>query len=119
MEPYIRMNTEFRNGAKSDFETNFYKLMNNSAFSKMIENLHNRVNVMIIGSWETDKIQKLVASPSYGRHEVFRNYLASIHMYKTSQGVPGVVPTTMHVPSLQAKAKLPKLILPRFRGDVT
>lgn len=36
-----------------------------------------------------------------------------------SQGFPGVVPTTMHVPSLQAKAKLPKLILPRFRGDVT
>lgn len=36
-----------------------------------------------------------------------------------SQGLPGVVPTTIHVPSLQAKAKLPKLILPRFRGDVT
>jgi len=40
-------------------------------------------------------------------------------MYKTSQGFPGVVPTTMHVPSLQAKANLPKLILLRFRGDVT
>ena len=36
-----------------------------------------------------------------------------------SQGLPGVVPTTMHVPSLHVKAKLPKLILPRFRGDVT
>ena len=29
MEPYIRMNTEFRKQAKSDFETDFYKLMNN------------------------------------------------------------------------------------------
>ena len=27
MEPYIRMNTEFRKQAKSDFETDFYKLM--------------------------------------------------------------------------------------------
>lgn len=36
-----------------------------------------------------------------------------------SQGLPGVVPTTMHGTALQAKAKLPKLILPRFRGDVT
>ena len=32
MEPYIRMNTEFRKQAKSDFETDFYKLMNNSVF---------------------------------------------------------------------------------------
>ena len=34
MEPYIRMNTEFRKQAKSDFETDFYKLMNNSVFGK-------------------------------------------------------------------------------------
>ena len=32
------------------------------------------------------------------------------------QGLPGVASTAMNV---QAKAKLPKLILPRFRGDVT
>ena len=53
MEPYIRMNTEFRKQAKSDFETNFYKLMNNSVFGKTMENLRNRVDVKIVRAWET------------------------------------------------------------------
>ena len=48
MEPYIRMNTEFRKQAKSDFETDFYKLMNNSVFGKTMENLRNRVDVKIV-----------------------------------------------------------------------
>jgi len=82
MEPYIRMNTEFRKEAKSDFETNFYKLMNNSVFGNTMENLRNRVDVKIVQSWETEKIQKLVASPSYARHEIFRNDMGGVHMYK-------------------------------------
>ena len=34
MEPYIRMNTEFRKQAKSDFETDFYKLMNTTVLAR-------------------------------------------------------------------------------------
>ena len=61
MEPYIRMNTEFRKHAKSDFETDFYKLMNNSVFGKTMENLRNRTDVKIVRDWEMDKIRKLVS----------------------------------------------------------
>ena len=83
MEPYIRMNTEFRKQAKSDFEADFYKLMNNSVFGKTMENLRNRVDVKIVRSWETDKIRKLLSSPSFDRYTIFGNDMAGIHMHKT------------------------------------
>ena len=83
MEPYIRMNTEFRKNSKSDFEKNFYKLMNNSDFGKIMENLRNRVDIKIVRSNETDKIRKLVASPLYSRHVMFSNDLFGIDMRKS------------------------------------
>ena len=83
MEPYIRMNTEFRKKARSDFETDFYKLMNNSVFGKTMENLRNRVDVKIVRSWEMDKIRKLLSSPAFDRFTIFGNDMAGIHMHKT------------------------------------
>ena len=83
MEPYIRMNTEFRKQAKNDFEKNFYKLMNNSVFGKTMENLRNRVDITIVRSNEKDKIRKLVASPLYSRHVIFTNDLVGIDMRKS------------------------------------
>ena len=83
MEPYIRMNTEFRKKAKSDFEKNFYKLMNNSVFGKTMENLRNRVDIRIVRSNETDKIRKLIASPLYSRHVLFSNDMAGIGVRKS------------------------------------
>ena len=78
MEPYIRMNTEFRKNTKNDFEKNFYKLMNNSVFGKTMENLRNRVEIKIVRSYETDKIRRLIASPLFARHVIFGNDLAGI-----------------------------------------
>ena len=83
LEPYIRMNTKFRKQSKSDFETDFYKLMNNSVFGKTMENLRNRVDAKIARDWETDKISKLVSSPSFERFTSFGNDMAGIHMQKT------------------------------------
>jgi hypothetical protein len=83
MEPYIRMNTEFRKKAKSDFEKDFYKLMNNSVFGKTMENLRNRVDIKIVRSNEDDKIRKLIASPLFSRHLNFSKNLAGIHMRKS------------------------------------
>ena len=62
---------------KSDFESNFYKLMNKTVFGKTMENLR------IVRSWETDKIRRLVASPLFARHEILGNDLGRIHIYCT------------------------------------
>ena len=83
MGPYIRMNTEFRKQAKIDFETDFYKLMNNSVFLKTMENLRNRTDVKIVRDWETDKIRKLVSSPSFDRFTIFGNDMVGFHVHKT------------------------------------
>ena len=83
MELYIRMNTEFRKQANSDFVNIFYKLMNNSVFGKTTENLRKYVDIKIVKSHENDKIRSLVASPLYSRHEIFSNDLVGIDMYKS------------------------------------
>ena len=78
MEPYIRMNTEVRKNAKSDFKNNFYKLMNHS-----VDKLRDRVDIKIVRSNETEKIRKLVASPLYSRDAMFSNDLVGIDMRKS------------------------------------
>ncbi|GFS10029.1 hypothetical protein ElyMa_006636600 [Elysia marginata] len=83
MEPYIRMNTELRKQAASDFEKDLYKLMNNSVFGKTMENLRKRVNVKLVRSHEEDKLRRLIASPSFARANIFDDDLAALHMHKS------------------------------------
>ena len=86
MEPYIRLNTELRKQAKSTFEKDFYKLMNNSVFGKTMENLRKRVDIKLVktdGS-ENEKLRKLIAKPVFNRRIKFSDDLSAIHVNKTS-----------------------------------
>ena len=73
MKPYIRMNTDLRKEATSDFEEDLYKLMNITVFGKTMENLSKRVDDKLVRASEEDKLRRLIASPAFARANMFDN----------------------------------------------
>ena len=52
-----------KKGARNEFEKDFFKLMNNIAFSKMIENVRKQRDIKLTVTEERRK--KLVSEPNY------------------------------------------------------
>ncbi len=82
MKSYIDLNTDMRTKGTTDFEKDFYKLMNNSVFGKTMENVRNRVNVKLVTNKKD--LNKLAKKPNYKRVSEFHENLVAVHMEKTT-----------------------------------
>lgn len=87
LKHYIDLNTTLRTSAKSDFEKDFYKLMNNSVFGKTMENIEKRVNVKLLTHWENRGkklgVQDFVAKPEFKNSSIFGENLVAVQLRKT------------------------------------
>ena len=75
------MNTKLRNEAKSEFEKDFFKLMNNSVFRKTMKNVRKHRDIKLVTT-EQKKI-KLVSEPNYHTTRHFSDNLIATEMKNT------------------------------------
>jgi len=81
LKNYIDNNTKLRALAKSDFEKDFFKLMNNSVFGKTMENKRNRVDIKLVTSEE--EVEKYTNQPNYNGRTIFSENPIAVHMKMT------------------------------------
>ena len=109
MSPYIKLNTDMRAKGTTDFEKDFYKLMNNSVFGKTMENVRNRVNVKLVTNEKT--LGKLAKKPNFKSANIFSENLIAVHMEKTKVKLNKPIQVGMSILDLS------KTLMYRFHYD--
>ena len=80
LKKYINFNTELRKRNFTDFEKDFFKLMNNAVFGKIMENVRKHRDIKLV---KTDhRRNKLVSEPNYHTMKLINDNLAIIEMRK-------------------------------------
>ena len=83
LNPYVDMNTvlrEKKRKAKSDFEKDFFKLMNNAVFGKTMENVRKHRDIKLVT--REGRRNYLVSELYYHTTKFFTEYLLAIEMKK-------------------------------------
>ncbi len=109
MKPYIDLNTKMRTKGTTDFEKDFYKLMNNSVFGKTMENVRNRVNVKLVTNEKA--LGKLAKKVNFKSANIFNENLIVVHMEKTTVKLDKPIQVGMSVLDLS------KTLMYRFHYD--
>ena len=82
LKDYIQLNTDLRTKGTTEFEKDFFKLMNNSVFGKTMENIRNRIDARLVT--EVKELEKLVKKPNFDKINIFTKDLVAVHMKKTT-----------------------------------
>ena len=75
------MNTGLRKKATNDFEISFFKLMNNAAFGKTVENVRKHRDIKLVSTER--RRNDLVSEPNYHTTKIFTGHLLIIEIEKT------------------------------------
>ncbi len=109
MKKYIKLNTDMRTKGTTDFEKDFYKLMNNSVFGKTMENVRNRVNVKLVTNEKA--LGKLAKKANFKSANIFNENLIAVHMEKTTVKLDKPIQVGMSILDLS------KTLMYRFHYD--
>ena len=80
MKPFVDFNMQIRKHAKSEFDKNFFKLMVNSVFGKIMENIRKRQNMKLVTTVSIFK--RLAAKPNFKSFKLFSENLTAGPMTK-------------------------------------
>ena len=78
LKTYVDFNTQLRTAATNDFEKDFFKLMNNSVFGKMMENIRKHGNIKLVTTEE--KYLRMVMCPNFKSGVLFGENLMGCEM---------------------------------------
>ena len=81
MAPYIAVKQEMREQAKTPFEKDVFKLMNNSVFGKTMENQKKRTYLSLVTNEQ--KFRQLVAKPQFMDARIYSENLCAVESQKT------------------------------------
>ncbi|CAG2243460.1 unnamed protein product [Mytilus edulis] len=79
---YINFNTEQRTKAKSDFEKDLWKLMNNSFYGKTLENIRGRSEIKLFT--DREEVKKYIKKPNFKDSIIFNDNFVAIENNVTS-----------------------------------
>ena len=80
MAKYIMKNQALRANAQNEFETEFFKLMNNAVFGKTCENQKKRTDIKLVN--DEHKFQLLANKPNFMDCRIFSEDLTGVELQK-------------------------------------
>jgi hypothetical protein len=80
MRSYIEKNTQLRQCAKSEFQKDMFKLLNNAVFGKSLQNCRNYMDLKLVSS--PLRAKKLIAKPTFKYFHNINKDLTLIEMMK-------------------------------------